>query len=91
MWRAQTPYASCLVEPERLIELYEHASGRNVDSERLAFWSVLAVVKMLAIMYTGIRAFLDGRSDDPRMATFDHQAALLRALLGVELGLLPDL
>ena len=45
-----------------------------------SFYRVLSVVKMIAIMLTGIRAFRDGRTLDLRMAIFDHQLPfLLRA------------
>jgi len=37
----------------------------------MRFYDLLALVKMIAIMHTGIRAFVDGRSRDLRMAIFD--------------------
>ena len=43
----------------------------------LHFYDVLAIVKMIAIMLTGIRAFRDGRTHDLRMAIFDHQLPFL--------------
>lgn len=89
LWRAGTPWASALAPQEELVALYEQASGRRVDAERLQFWAVLAVVKMLAIMLTGLRAFADGRTRDLRMAIFDHQVPFLHALLAVERGWLP--
>jgi hypothetical protein len=52
----------------------------------MRFWEVLAVVKMAAIMMTGIRAFRDGRTSDIRMAIFDHQLPFLSALLGMVRG-----
>jgi aminoglycoside phosphotransferase (APT) family kinase protein len=91
LWRAQGPYACCLAEPARLVTMYEQASGRTVEPARLRFYEVLSAVKMLAIMLTGIRAFADGRTTDLRMAIFDHQAAFLRALIGVELGIVPEM
>jgi aminoglycoside phosphotransferase (APT) family kinase protein len=90
LWRAQGPYACCLAEPDELVRMYETTRGRNVDRARLRFYEVLSAVKMLAIMLTGIRAFLDGRTADLRMAIFDHQAAFLGALMGVELGIVPE-
>jgi aminoglycoside phosphotransferase (APT) family kinase protein len=89
LWRAQGPYASCLAEPAAFIRLYEDAAGHRVDPARLRFYEVLSIVKMMAIMLTGIRAFLDGRTRDVRMATFDSQIPMLRALLAIELGILP--
>lgn len=89
LWRAQTPRAACLASPAELVSLYEHASGRRVDPERLRYYEVLAVVKMLAIMTTGARAFEEGRTDDLRMAIFDHQMPFLHALLAALRGWLP--
>ena len=91
LWRAQGPYACCLAEPAALVQLYETARGRSVDPARLRFYEVLSAVKMLAIMLTGIRAFVDGRTTDLRMAIFDHQAPFLTALIGVELGIVPEM
>ena len=90
LWRAQGSFACCLAEPDDFVRMYERASGRRVERERLRFYQVLSAVKMLAIMLTGIRVFLDGRSKDVRMAIFDHQAPFLHVLLCVELGLLPE-
>ncbi len=86
LWRAQTPWASCLVEPEALAARYAAAAGRAADPERLRFYDLLALVKMSAIMLTGIRAFADGRTGDLRMAIFDHQLPFLNVLLGMTRG-----
>ena len=89
LWRAQTPRAACLAPPAELVALYERASGRRVEPERLRFYEVLALVKMIAIMLTGVRAFRDGRTGDLRMAIFDHQLPFLHALLAALRGWLP--
>lgn len=86
LWRAGTPMASGLMLPEEFFAAYTAASGRAVDLERVRFWEVLALVKMIAIMLTGIRAFRDGRTDDLRMAIFDHQLPFLLMLLGTYRG-----
>lgn len=86
LWRAGTPYACALLPPEEFAAIYSAVSGRAVDADRLRFWDVLAVVKMAAIMLTGIRAFRDGRTTDIRMAIFDHQLPFLSALLGMARG-----
>ncbi len=62
---------------------YDAASGRNVDADRLRLFEVLSIVKMIAIMHTGIRAFRDGRTRDLRMAIFDHQLPFLHAALAM--------
>ncbi len=89
LWRGGTPYASGLMPPDEFASAYAAASGRAVDPERLKFYSVFSVVKMMAIMLTGIRAFTDGRSKDLRMAIFNHQLGFLHALLAVTRGWLP--
>jgi aminoglycoside phosphotransferase (APT) family kinase protein len=86
LWRGGTPYASCLVPPADLIALYAAASGRAVDPERIRFYEVLSVVKMIAIMLTGLRVFMDGRTADLRLAIFDHQLPYLFAMLGMIRG-----
>jgi aminoglycoside phosphotransferase (APT) family kinase protein len=86
LWRAGTPYASCLLEPEDFAARWAAASGRALDAGRLRFYDVLAVVKMAAIMLTGIQAFRDGRTADLRMAIFDHQLPVRHALFGASRG-----
>jgi aminoglycoside phosphotransferase (APT) family kinase protein len=86
LWRAGTPWAGAMLAPEDFHAVYARASGRAVDAERMAFYRVLAVVKMIAIMLTGIRAFRDGRTSDLRMAIFDHQLPFLFALLALARG-----
>src|SRR5262245_36617804 len=86
LWRGQTPWAGAMVPPEDLAAAYARASGRAVDEGRMAFYRVLSVVKMIAIMLTGIRAFRDARTSDLRMAIFDHQLPFLFALLALSRG-----
>jgi aminoglycoside phosphotransferase (APT) family kinase protein len=86
LWRAGTPWAGAMLAPEEFAASYSRASGRAVDAERMAFYRVLSVVKMIAIMLTGIRAFRDGRTSDLRMAIFDHQLPFLFALLALARG-----
>ena len=86
LWRAGTPYASALLPPDELAARWAVASGRGADAERLRFYDVLAIVKMIAIMLTGIEAFRSGRTADLRMAIFEHQLPFLHALLGMARG-----
>jgi aminoglycoside phosphotransferase (APT) family kinase protein len=86
LWRAGTPWAAALLPPEEFAALYATASGRAIDAARLAFYDVLAIVKMIAIMLTGIRAFGDRRTRDIRMVIFEHQLPYLYVLLGMTRG-----
>ena len=47
---------------------------------------MLAFVKMIAIMLSGLDAFRSGRTTDLRMAIFDHQLPFLHLLLGMTRG-----
>ncbi len=83
LWRAGTPHGSGLAPPAELAEQYASFSGRKVDEDRMRFYELLSLVKMTAIMHTGIRAFRDGRTRDLRMAIFDHQLPFLHAALAM--------
>jgi aminoglycoside phosphotransferase (APT) family kinase protein len=89
LWRGGTPWAGAMTPPEAFAAAYAAASGRAVEAERMAFYRLLSVVKMITIMLTGIRAFNDGRTADLRMAIFDHQLPFLHALLALVRGWLP--
>jgi len=86
LWRGGTPLASGLMLPEEFVARWAEASGRTPDADRLRFYELLAIVKMIAIMLTGLRAFRDGRTADLRMAIFDHQLPYLYLLLGATRG-----
>ena len=86
LWRGGTPYAGALLPPEEFVAAWESASGRAADPRRLEFYGVLTIVKMIAIMLTGLRAFRDGRTTDLRMAIFDQQLPFLNLMLGMTRG-----
>jgi aminoglycoside phosphotransferase (APT) family kinase protein len=86
LWRAGTPHASCLCAAEEFDALYAETARRRVDPERLRFYELLSVVKMIAIMLTGLRAFNEGRTPDLRLAIFDHQLPFLELMLGMVRG-----
>jgi aminoglycoside phosphotransferase (APT) family kinase protein len=85
LWRAGTEFASALLPPDEMAAVYAEAAGRAADPDRLRFYEVLTIVKMIAIMQTGIRAFDDGRTSDLRMAIFDHQLPYLLIMLALTL------
>ena len=85
LWRAGTDFASALLPPDEMAAIYAAAAGRATDAERLRFYDVLTIVKMIAIMQTGIRAFNDARTSDIRMAIFDHQLPYLLVMLAMTL------
>ncbi|MFN2427880.1 MAG: phosphotransferase family protein [Candidatus Binatia bacterium] len=91
LWRGQTRLAGVLVPCERFLALYEEAGGCPLDRDRLAFYDLLAGVKMTAIMVTGLRAFAERRTDDVRMAIFRHQLAGMNIIIAESLGIVPSL
>lgn len=91
LWRGQSRLAGVLVAPADFERFYEQAGGHALDRARLAFYDLLAGVKMAAIMLTGLRACADRRSDDIRMAIFRHQMSAMNLVIGESLGLVPNL
>jgi aminoglycoside phosphotransferase (APT) family kinase protein len=86
LWRAGTLWAAATLPPGEFAARWVASSGRTADSDRLRFYDVLAIIKMIAIMLTGIQAFREGRTADLRMAIFDHQLTFLYMLLGMSRG-----
>ena len=59
---------SSVADREWFMAEYERRSGRPVDPEVVRTYSVLADLMLIAILTTGIRMYVDGRSEDVRMA-----------------------
>jgi aminoglycoside phosphotransferase (APT) family kinase protein len=57
-----------VADREWFMREYERRSGRPVDPEVVRTYSVLAALMLVAILTTGIRMYVDGRSEDVRMA-----------------------
>jgi len=88
IWRGESSRVGYLVEPEEFLAWYEQAGGARVSHDRLRFYSVLAGVKMAAIMLTGVKAWHDGRTRDMRMVFFDQQVPGMYAVIAEALGLI---
>jgi len=88
IWRGESSRTGYLAEPEEFLMWYEQAGGAEVDRDRLRFYTVLAGVKMAAIMLTGVKAWHDGRTRDMRMVFFDQQVPGMYAVIAEALGLL---
>jgi aminoglycoside phosphotransferase (APT) family kinase protein len=65
-WGRLDRYAG-LVEPARAFELWEEASGLEVDPIAFHWWSVFSQVKAQGIWLTGERSFIDGRTAELRL------------------------
>ena len=57
-----------LMTPRAFVERYADASGRTLSDADAVFFIVLGCMKMVAILCTGIDAFMGGRNSDPRLA-----------------------
>jgi aminoglycoside phosphotransferase (APT) family kinase protein len=64
-------------ERAELLACYEELSGRRVDHDAVAWWNVLACYKTAVMQVSGLRAFVEGRSD----ALYQPTAAVLGLLL----------
>jgi aminoglycoside phosphotransferase (APT) family kinase protein len=67
-----------IAEREWFMAEYERRSGRPVDPEVVRTYAVLADLMLTAILTTGIRMYVDGRSDDIRMVWTRFALASLR-------------
>jgi aminoglycoside phosphotransferase (APT) family kinase protein len=65
--RPGSPLLGSIAEREWFFDSYEARSGRPVDREVVRTYAVLADLMLTAILTTGIRMYVDGRSDDVRM------------------------
>jgi aminoglycoside phosphotransferase (APT) family kinase protein len=62
------PSANQLVPPRQFLATYLAAARRTIGDDELRYFIVLACLKMIAILCTGIDAYRDGRTRDPRLA-----------------------
>ena len=64
-------------ERPQVFARYRQATGCDVDEDSVAWWNVLATYKTAVMQVSGLRAFVEGRCDEPYRPT----AAVLRPLL----------
>lgn len=69
-------------EHSEFLEDYERLAGVKVDRDALQFYRALSVWKLETIIQTGIRAFVEGRTDRPAAPT-TMMTALLAEMTGV--------
>ncbi|HVV11881.1 phosphotransferase family protein [Amycolatopsis sp.] len=90
LWTTGFDLVGGLLSEPAYLRAYEAVSGRAVEPSRLAFWRLLALVKLAAIFLTGAVAPDDGRAVRPTlqllgraMVHVDHRlAGALRAVAG---------
>ncbi|MDQ4116585.1 MAG: phosphotransferase family protein [Actinomycetota bacterium] len=68
-------------EADDLVAHYERISGAGVDRAALAWWVAFSAFKTAVMQVSGLRAFLDGRADEPYRPTRRVLAEVLDAVL----------
>ena len=67
-------------ERDDLVARYESVTGTAVDRTSLAWWTTFSTFKTAVMQVSGLRAFLDGRSDEPYRPTRRVLTTLLDAI-----------
>ncbi|WIX83755.1 phosphotransferase family protein [Amycolatopsis carbonis] len=67
-------------EREDLVRHYRETTGLDVDETALEWWVVFSTFKTVVMQVSGLRAFLDGRSDEPYRPTGRVLRTLLTAI-----------
>lgn len=69
-------------ERQHLIDRYTDNTGFNVDPASLHWWNTFSTFKIAVWQVSGLRSYLEGRSDESYRPTAKVLTALLRALEG---------
>jgi aminoglycoside phosphotransferase (APT) family kinase protein len=64
LWRTEADLVGGMLEPDAYIAAYEAARGVDVDPDALLFWELFSLVKLAAILLTGVR---DGAANLPTL------------------------
>lgn len=75
--RTREHYIPGAWERAELLAHYESVTGQPVDHEAVAWWNVLACYKTAVMQVSGLRSFVEGRSEE----LYQPSAAVLTALL----------
>jgi aminoglycoside phosphotransferase (APT) family kinase protein len=75
--RTREHYVPGAWERDELLAHYETASGNTVDREAVHWWNVMSCYKTAVMQVSGLRSFVEGRSDELYLPT----AAVLGTLL----------
>lgn len=70
-------------DPEALLTHYERCTGTPVDREALAWWVAFSSFKTAVMQVSGLRAFIDGRAEEPYRPTRKVLATMLDAAEGL--------
>lgn len=80
--RTREHYVPGAWERDELLGHYEIVSGNPVDHEAVHWWNVMSCYKTAVMQSSGLRSFVEGRSDEPYLPT----AAVLGTLLDLVEG-----
>lgn len=56
-------------EPQQFLSRYEQATGFPVDERSVRWWGIFATFRTAVMQVSGLRSFLEGRSDEPYRPT----------------------
>lgn len=68
-------------EAEDIVARYARTAGADVDRRSLAWWVTCSTFKTAVMQVSGLRSFLEGRSDEPYRPTRRVLSTLLEAVL----------
>ncbi len=75
--RTKEHYINGSWEREELLGYYENVSGHTVDRHAVSWWNAFATYKTAVMQVSGLRAYLEGRSDEH----YQPSAPVLNAVL----------
>jgi aminoglycoside phosphotransferase (APT) family kinase protein len=67
-------------EPTDLVAHYRKVTGFEIDETSLAWWVTFSTFKTVVMQVSGLRSFLEGRSDEPYRPTRRVLSTLLEAI-----------
>lgn len=67
-------------EDAQLLERYQQATGFRVDDANVRWWNVFATYRTAVMQVSGLRAFLEGRSEEPYRPTARVLGSLVDAV-----------
>ncbi len=67
-------------ERDQILEHYERLTGFALDDDDIKWWNVFATFRTAVMQVSGLRSFLDGRSDEPYRPTSRVLRVLLEAV-----------
>lgn len=75
-----------LLDKEEFLRSYEALTGIPTDPQAVFWWEVFGYVKLVAILTAGLRAYMDGRRSDVRLAIFEFDTLSHLNILARSLG-----